>query len=265
MSKNGTLNRSDIKEQIKLINNTKNYYASENGNLYKLTKNNKYLKLKLTPNPINNYIYCGIKFNDKDHNISVRVHRIIAQCFIPNPNNLPIVGHKDNNKQNNQVNNLYWTTTSQNTQKAFDDHLIENKKGIQDSQSKPIACFNNNHKLISVYGSIGEADRSITGFSKSSISKVLDKTKHGRKGYYFQTISKQFYQSHLQIANKQFKVPYYQKHRIKFQVYKNDKILFNSNNQKETAQRLNISQGLISQRLRSNSHNPINGYVFKRL
>ena len=52
------------------------------------------------------------------------VHRLVAMAFILNPNNLPIVMHKDNNKLNNHISNLKWGTIAENTKQAYDDGLI---------------------------------------------------------------------------------------------------------------------------------------------
>jgi hypothetical protein len=53
----------------------------------------------------------------------LRVHRLVADAFIPNPNNLPMVNHKDGNKRNNHVSNLEWVDCQQNTRHAFDNNL----------------------------------------------------------------------------------------------------------------------------------------------
>lgn len=49
------------------------------------------------------------------------VHRLVAEFFIPNPNNYPNVCHKDNNKNNNSVDNLYWGTQSDNIKQSVID------------------------------------------------------------------------------------------------------------------------------------------------
>lgn len=50
------------------------------------------------------------------------VHRMVAECFIPNPDNKPLVRHLDNNPLNNDVNNLAWGTQSENIQQAYDQN-----------------------------------------------------------------------------------------------------------------------------------------------
>lgn len=45
-------------------------------------------------------------------------HRLVAQLFLPNPNNLPEVNHNDGNKSNNHVSNLVWCTRTENEREA---------------------------------------------------------------------------------------------------------------------------------------------------
>jgi hypothetical protein len=66
--------------------------------------------------------YSRIVIDYKEYSI----HRLVATAFIPNPNELPLVMHKDNNPHNNHVDNLKWGNTSENTKQAYDDGLVKN-------------------------------------------------------------------------------------------------------------------------------------------
>lgn len=55
-----------------------------------------------------------------------KIHRLVAEHFIPNPYNKPIVNHKDGNKRNNAVDNLEWVTSSENTVHAYANNLARN-------------------------------------------------------------------------------------------------------------------------------------------
>jgi hypothetical protein len=58
--------------------------------------------------------YLTVSVGDKKSN-SCYIHRLVAETYIPNPNNLPCVNHIDENKLNNQVSNLEWVTKKQNS------------------------------------------------------------------------------------------------------------------------------------------------------
>ena len=83
------------------------YEVSDKGNvrnvrrntLLKLQKNQGYIRVALSKNGIKTWL---------------RVHRLVAQAFLPNPDNLPQVNHKDEDKTNNSVDNLEWCDQAYN-------------------------------------------------------------------------------------------------------------------------------------------------------
>lgn len=168
--KYGNIKLEDINERIKLIDGSNTDYVSENGNIYKKNLNTGlFLKKKTRIVKNTGYVYCGITKAD-GKNYTMRVHILVAKAFIPLIEGKEIVGHKDNNKTNNNYKNLYWTTISENTQKAFDDGLIKNDKGFDDSQSMPVDVFDINGNFITTYGSQREASKALN-ISNSTIGR----------------------------------------------------------------------------------------------
>lgn len=69
--------------------------------------------------------YFGVTFRRNGRNTTRNLHRLVATAFIPNPDNLPEVNHKDGNKLNNHVNNLEWCTQAFNTLHAYESGLCK--------------------------------------------------------------------------------------------------------------------------------------------
>lgn len=98
------------------INGYEEYLINKEGKVYS-SKTKKFLGIR----DRNGYLAFTVCVNSKRKNITL--HRALAITFIPNPENLPCINHKDGNKQNNALDNLEWCTVSQNIQHAYDTGL----------------------------------------------------------------------------------------------------------------------------------------------
>lgn len=94
------------------------------------------------------------------------VHRLVAEHFIPNPQNLPTVNHINGDKHDNHFENLEWCSYLDNNIHALENNLRKPK-------SNPIAQYAASGELINTYKSISEASRA-TGLDRSSISHAVN-------------------------------------------------------------------------------------------
>jgi hypothetical protein len=97
---------------MKPIKGYENYLISECGTKILNTKTNRYLSIINRSKDVNSYKAISLT-KDKIKKM-LSVHRLVAQTFIPNPENKPQVNHIDSNPSNNNVNNLEWCTCSEN-------------------------------------------------------------------------------------------------------------------------------------------------------
>lgn len=141
----------------------------ETGNLLTPAISNGYLRLTLTPGRENK-----------------SVHRLVADAFIPNPENKPYVNHINGNKTDNRVENLEWCTPSENMQHARDflnwkpTILPKTQVASINACSKAVLCVESGI----VYQSQNEASRK-TGINQSHISGCVTGKRHTAGGFHW--------------------------------------------------------------------------------
>ena len=108
-------------------------YISEAGEIFSI-KSNKILK---TFQNKTGYLVLSTKLNGRNSKaILLRVHRLVAETYLPNPKNKPFINHKDGIKTNNQISNLEWVTSSENVKHAYNIGLMKSKAQYDNSQCK---------------------------------------------------------------------------------------------------------------------------------
>lgn len=98
------------------------------------------------------------------------IHRLVAEAFIPNPDNLPQVNHMDGNKENNVVENLEWCTAEGNVKHSIDNCLRTSLKAVD--------MYSLNGEFIKTFPSVAMASRK-TGAIQGHIIGCCN----GRYGY----------------------------------------------------------------------------------
>lgn len=158
------------------------YQISNLGNVKSLdrkvnAKNNKKRLIKGT--------FLKLRFNNRNYNIvslyknniqEVRfIHRLVAETFIPNPENKPEVNHIDGDKQNNKIDNLEWCTRTENNKHAWKTGLNkvsdnQKKAAAQSAKkrfSKKIIQYDLKGNFIKEWDSMSEAQRQLNIWHES--------------------------------------------------------------------------------------------------
>lgn len=169
----------DSNEVWKSIDGFPNYLVSNLGRVKSLSFNHSGKERILKPS-FNHNGYLRISLTNEKGKKTFKVHRLVALAFIPNPDNLPQVNHKDENKQNNNVDNLEWCSPKYNSNYGTGIFRYTSKISI------PIIQLTLDGDYVSCYRSSHDAAR-ITGYNQQSINKCcrneLNKT-HGYKWLY---------------------------------------------------------------------------------
>jgi len=150
-----------MKEIWQTIEGYEDYMVSSKGRTAKILKGDG-----------NGRGYRFIRFPDGKR---IYKHRLVAQAFIPNPNKLPFINHKDGNKENNEVENLEWCTNQHNTKEAY-------RIGLHKPILKPVIQKTLEGKKVKEWDSIKKASGK-TGVSRDGIGKCCNKKIKTSGGY----------------------------------------------------------------------------------
>lgn len=153
-----------MQEIWKAITDYENLYEVSNIGRVKNIRTGRILK----PG-IDRYGYYNVGLCKNGKQKTKNVHRLVAQEFLPNPDNLPCVNHKDENKLNNRVDNIEWCTVSYNNK--YGNRLNKCRNSMMKKENnKPIAQFTFDLpcELIKVWPSLMEIERQL-GYSAGNI------------------------------------------------------------------------------------------------
>lgn len=169
--------------QKKTIEGFEDYYITSDGEIYsyaRILHRRDGKKIRHPGKRLKPYIrsdgYLSVTLYNRSVQRRFFVHRLVAQAFIPNPDNLPQVNHKDENKANNSVDNLEWCTQQYNL--YYGTHF----KKIADKNSRPVMQFTTDNEWIAEYRSAMEAERQ-TGIKQGTISWVCSNAGQTAGGY----------------------------------------------------------------------------------
>jgi hypothetical protein len=136
------------------IQDYQNYLIYPDGRVYN-KKHNRFLKPHLT-----NHGYLQIDLSNNGKHKVMKVHRLIANHYIPNPENKPCVDHIDRDRQNNNIENLRWVTIRENSSNRTDqnDYIGVRKSGSRfqakikiDGKSKLLGTYDTQEEASNAY------------------------------------------------------------------------------------------------------------------
>ena len=125
--------------------------------------------------------YLQVDLNKNGERKGYRVHRLVAQTFLPNPDNLPVVNHKDENKENNKVENLEFCDTKYNINYGTRNQRVAEKL-TNGKRSKPIFQYTKTGEFIQEWKSATDVERNL-GYSHCHISQCCNEKRKSANGF----------------------------------------------------------------------------------
>lgn len=152
-----------MEEEWRYIDGTNEKYQISNfgriRSLYKVRNNKRFYNIRYLKWTLSTKGYYQTRLCVNGHMIALlRAHRAVAIAFLPNPNNLPQVNHKDGNKLNNHIDNLEWCTNKENAIHAKNHKLNSALLSRGNNyNAKPVLQYDVNGQFIAEFACMADA------------------------------------------------------------------------------------------------------------
>lgn len=174
-----------MREDWKDIKYYEGKYQVSNLGRVKSLGNNKSKKEKILKPGKNKFGYLYVILSKEGIHKNFQLHRLVAQAFIENPNNYPIINHKDENKLNNKVDNLEWCTQKYNinygtrTQRFSESSKgISRNKGSRHPRARKVKCITTGKKFNCIKEAAEYYEIQVQDISSCCRSKLKSAGKH---------------------------------------------------------------------------------------
>ena len=164
-------------EEWKQIRGFPNYLVSNLGRVKSIERDYKYgshTDMILSTNDRRGYQ--GVTLFKDGKRFYKSVHRLVAEAFIPNPNDYPCINHKDENRKNSRVDNLEWCTH------IYNSRYGSCRKKISERVSRKVAQYTKEGELVKVWDSMTKASNEV-GAQLSEISKCCKDFRYSAGGF----------------------------------------------------------------------------------
>ena len=131
---------------------------------------NGYYRVTLTKNGVNKYYH---------------VHRLVAEAFIENPNNLPFINHRDETRTNNWVDNLEWCTCQYNN--TYGNARKRSAASYSRNRSYPVKMYSVYGEFIKTFPSVKDAAKEV-GVTHNSLLRAISKVRKTAAGYVWERV-----------------------------------------------------------------------------
>lgn len=134
--------------------------------------------------------YLAVDLYDGGKRSTERVHRLVAEAFVPNPDNKPEVNHKDGNKHNNNASNLEWVTSKENCRHAWSQGLMKPSRSMLGRKNPNGGRKGKSIRIVEtgeVFASALECEKAIDGNNRH-INDCLRGRQNTHRGYHFEYV-----------------------------------------------------------------------------